>query len=68
MTIALQLGEGNVVTPFKYLEAIFTLIVGWIIFGEYQTIISILAMIIIVLSLIGNVLVKARYKKTKYIV
>lgn len=65
MTMALQLGEANVVTPFKYLEAIFTLIIGWIVFGEYQTLLSIAAMIIIVLSLIGNVWIKSKYKKTQ---
>ena len=62
MTKAIQLAEANLITPFKYLEAIFTLIIGWAVFGEYQTSITILAMVIIVLSLVANVWVKARYK------
>ena len=60
MTMALQLGEANQVAPFKYLEAIFTLIIGWIIFGEYQTAYSLIAMGIIVISLIGNVWIKSK--------
>ncbi len=62
MTKAIQLAEANLITPFKYLEAVFTLIVGWVMFGEYQTMVSLLAMTIIVLSLVANVWVKARFK------
>lgn len=64
MTVALQLAETNVVAPFKFMEAVFTLMVGWIIFGEYQSIVSILAMAIIVISLIANVWVKSVYNKS----
>ena len=62
MTKAIQLAEANLITPFKYLEAVFTLIIGWAIFGEYQTMVTLLAMVIIVLSLVANVWVKARDK------
>ncbi len=58
MTKALQNAEANLITPFKYAEAIFTIIAGWMIFGESQSWIAILAMLIIILSLIGNVWVK----------
>lgn len=62
MTRALQMAEANLVTPFKYSEVVFTLIAGWIIYGEKQGLMSILAILIIVCSLIANVLVK-RHKK-----
>lgn len=58
MTKAMQEAESNVITPFKYLEVIFTLIVGWLLFAEYQTVISILAIAVIIFSLLANVLSK----------
>lgn len=58
MTRALQMEEANVITPFKYSEVIFTLIAGWILFGEHQTFLAIAAMAIIVFSLLANIQVK----------
>jgi drug/metabolite transporter (DMT)-like permease len=58
MTVALQLEEANVVTPMKYTEVVFTVLAGWMIFGEYQSWIAILAMMLIIISLIANVIVK----------
>lgn len=60
MTKALQIAEANLIVPFKYSEVIFTLIAGWLIFGEDQTWIALLGMGIIVVSLLGNVWVKRR--------
>lgn len=62
MTVALQIAESNLITPFKYAEVIFTLITGFIFFGEYQTWIALLAMLIITLSLLANVWVKQNTK------
>ena len=64
MTRALQMEEANVVTPFKYSEVIFTLIAGWLLFGEQQTLISVGAMILIVFSLLANIWVKRTIKPT----
>ncbi len=58
MTRALQLAEANLIVPFKYAEVIFTLLVGWFLFGEHQTLMALLGIGIIVISLLGNVYVK----------
>lgn len=58
MTKALQMAEANLVTPFKYSEVIFTITLGWVFLGEYQTTWTILAMTIIILSILGNVWAK----------
>lgn len=63
MTIALQIEEANIISPFKYSEVIFTLCAGWLLFGEYQTIIAILGILIIISSIIGNVMVKKSLSK-----
>ena len=62
MTKALQIAEANLISPFKYAEVIFTLIIGWLIFGEYQTWVALLGMLIIIVSLLGNVMIKGRGK------
>lgn len=64
MTLALQLAEANLIAPFKYAEVIFTLIAGWLLFGEYQTIWTIGAMAIIILSLFAVVLIKQQNQTT----
>ncbi len=58
MTQAFQLAETNIIAPFKYTEVLFTILLGWTFFGEYQTLASLGAMSIIVLSLLANVWVK----------
>ena len=63
MTRSLQLHAASTVTPFKYFEVVFTLIAGWIWFGEYQSEIQILAIAIIVTSLVAHVLVQARSRQ-----
>lgn len=58
MTRALQIAEASTITPFKYLEVVFTLLVGWMWFGEYQTWVQVMAIGIIVMSLIAHVWIK----------
>ena len=58
MTKALQLAEANAVTPFKYTEVIFSIAVGWFIFGEYLTTTGAIGIGIIVLSLLAIVRLK----------
>jgi len=60
MTQAFQLEETNIIAPFRYTEVVFTLLFGWILYGEYQTLASLGAMLIIVLSLVANVWAKRR--------
>lgn len=62
MTKALQIEEANLITPFKYSEVIFTLLVGWTLFGEGQSLIAVFAMILIVASLLANVWTKQKYR------
>lgn len=60
MTKAMQAAETNLIVPFKYAEVIFTILFAWIIFGEQQSWVSLLGILVIVLALIGNVVVKGR--------
>jgi len=62
MTRALQIEEANLVTPFKYSEVIFTLLAGWAMFGEQQTLLAIMAMALIIVSLIANIVVNQKKK------
>jgi drug/metabolite transporter (DMT)-like permease len=60
MTKAMQVVETNQVTPFKYLEVMFTVIVGLLWFKEIYTLWSLVGMLLIVLSLTLNVVVKKK--------
>ena len=64
MTKALQLAEANLVTPFKYTEVLFTIIVGWVLFGEYLTTAGALGIAIIVSALLAIIWVKRRSSKS----
>lgn len=61
MTKALQIVESNKITPFYYLEVIFTLLLGLFFINESYTWISVLGISLILIGLILNVL----YKKSK---
>jgi len=63
MTKAMQTAETSLIVPFKYAEVIFTMLFAWIIFGENQSWVSLLGILIIVFSLIANVVVKSREPK-----
>ena len=60
MTLALQQAEASVVTPFKYTEVLFTILVGWVFFGEYLTIAGAIGIVIIIASLLAIVQIKRR--------
>nr|WP_299098500.1 DMT family transporter [uncultured Winogradskyella sp.] len=60
MTKALQAGETNQVAPLKYLEVIFTIIIGLIWFKEVYTIWSIVGVLLIVTGLTLNVVTKKK--------
>ncbi|WP_111307327.1 DMT family transporter [Confluentibacter sediminis] len=59
MTKAFQVASTNQVAPLKYLEVIFTVLVGLFLFGEIYTLWSILGMFMIILGLILNVWYKS---------
>ncbi len=55
MTKAMQVGETNQVAPLKYLEVIFTIIIGLLWFKEVYTLWSLLGILLIVCGLTLNV-------------
>lgn len=60
MTKALQIGEANTVVPIKYIEVLLSLLIGWIIFGDYQTWLHILGISLIMSTLIINTWLKQK--------
>lgn len=65
MTKAFQAVETNKIAPIKYVEVIFTLIIGMFWFGEVYTLLSVFAIVLILLGLILNVFYKQNIKKAK---
>lgn len=64
MTKAMQVGETNQVAPLKYLEVIFSVIIGLVWLKESYTIWSLVGMMLIVLGLTLNVTTKKNRSKT----
>ena len=58
MTKAFQSYETNVIAPLKYLEVVFTIIIGVSWFGEVYNLISLLGVLLILLGLFLNFLIK----------
>jgi len=58
MTKALQTSETNLAAPLKYVEVIFTLLIGVLWFNEAYTLLSIFGIILIVVGLVLNVVFK----------
>ena len=58
MTKAMQVGETNQVAPLKYLEVIFTIIIGLVWFKEIYSLWSLLGVLLIVFGLTLNVITK----------
>jgi len=62
MTKAMQVGETNQVAPLKYLEVIFTIIIGLVWFKEIYSLWSLLGILLIVIGLTLNVTIKKSKK------
>lgn len=62
MTKAFQIAANNLVAPLKYLEVLFTGIIGFLWLGESYTIWSLLGILLIVTGLVSNVVYKSRRK------
>lgn len=60
MTKAFQKSETNIIAPFKYIEVIFTMIIGVAWFQESYTLLSSLGIVLIIAALVLNVLVKSK--------
>nr|WP_321231262.1 DMT family transporter [uncultured Psychroserpens sp.] len=58
MTKAIQLAEVNQVAPLKYIEVIFTMIIGAVWLDETYTLVSLLGILLILIGLILNFVVK----------
>ncbi|AEH01608.1 DMT family transporter [Lacinutrix sp. 5H-3-7-4] len=58
MTKAMQLGETNQIAPLKYLEVIFTMLIGVIWLSEKYTFWSIVGISLILLALVFNLIIK----------
>nr|WP_299252920.1 DMT family transporter [uncultured Lacinutrix sp.] len=62
MTKAMQLGETNQIAPLKYLEVIFTMVIGSLWFSEDYTLWSVLGIGLIVSGLVLNIVTKQSKK------
>ncbi len=58
MTKALQMAATNIIAPIKYIEVIFTLLLGVFIFSENYTLWSLLGIALIITGLVLNILYK----------
>ncbi|WP_343067535.1 DMT family transporter [Winogradskyella flava] len=58
MTKAMQVGETNQVAPLKYLEVIFTIVIGLFWFQEVYTLWSLAGILLIILGLTLNISIK----------
>jgi len=61
MTKAIQISEVNQVAPLKYIEVIFTIIIGVVWLNESYTMIALLAILLILIGLILNFIVKRKH-------
>ena len=62
MTKAYQLGSANKIVPLKYIEVVFTMILGMIWFGDSYPLLSVLGIVLVVVGLVLNVLYKQKVK------
>ena len=63
MTKAFQNAATNLMAPLKYIEVVFTVILGATLFGEIYTFWSLLGMALIIVGLVLNVWYKGRFKE-----
>ncbi|WP_452230767.1 DMT family transporter [Lacinutrix sp. MEBiC02404] len=62
MTKALQSSEINQIAPLKYIEVIFTMIIGAVWLNENYSLLSLFAILLIIIGLVLNVMVKQSKK------
>ncbi len=65
MTRAFQLEETSVLAPFKYMELIYALILGYFIFGETYRPLAFAGIILILFGMLSNVFAKNSIKKIR---
>lgn len=64
MTKAFQIASTNQVAPLKYLEVIFTLLLGVLLFSEVYTLYSLLGIAMIICGLVLNALYKGKNRSS----
>ncbi len=62
MTKAYQLGTVNKIVPLKYIEVVFTMILGMLWFGDQYPLLSVLGVVLVIAALVLNVLYKQKVK------
>ena len=55
MTKAFQYSEASVLAPFKYMELVYALIMGYVFFGEGYTLLPMLGIILIIAGMVMNI-------------
>ncbi len=60
MTLSFQYEEANIVAPFKYTELVYAFAIGFFFFGEGYSSLSFLGVALLLISCVGNVLVRSR--------
>ena len=62
MTKAYQIGLANKIVPLKYIEVVFTMIMGVLWFGDVYPPLSILGIVLVIVALVLNVMYKQKIK------
>jgi len=66
MTKAFQSAEAHMVAPFKYVEVVFTLIIGYTIIDEKYSVLHLLGALLVIFGLLLNIFYREKnLKKTK---
>ena len=60
MTKAFQIGETNVIAPLKYVEVIFSIILGVLLFREVYSMLTLVGIALIILGLAANIYFKKK--------
>jgi len=63
MTRAFQLADTNTIAPFKYMELVYALILGFLFLKEEHTSIALIGMTLVIIGMVLNVLIKNRATK-----
>ncbi|MDO7173552.1 DMT family transporter [Mariniflexile sp. AS56] len=63
MTKAFQTASTNIIAPLKYIEVVFTVLLGMALFGEIYTFWSLFGMVLIITGLVLNVWYKGKLKQ-----
>ena len=60
MTIAFSKGNTNTIAPFKYMELVYALLLGYFIFGEHYSIFATIGLSLIVVGMLVNLWAKRK--------